>query len=89
MKRIKIFQENSETIEILDSDSQDLRDYTIETSRLLEVSNVSILETSSGNVIVRPNKVTSILVDEVIENKEEKVEEPKEEIVEDIITDEE
>ncbi|MCK5616085.1 hypothetical protein KAR91_80220 [Candidatus Pacearchaeota archaeon] len=62
MKVITIFQENASPLCLTDNDTSDLSEYTNEISRLLEISNVTILETSSGNAIIRPHKVTGIEV---------------------------
>jgi len=65
MKRITIFQEGSSAIAIDDSDEQKIEQYTKELSKLLESSNVSILHTSSSSIIIRPNKISSIVVSDM------------------------
>lgn len=90
MKVIKIIYENADPIEVRDHDEQDLASYAKNLSKLLEVSNVTILETTSGSVIVRPSRVCSILVSEVNDNGElveEIVTEPERTEIEDIVTD--
>lgn len=62
MKIIKIFQENNETVELIDSDDTNRVDYTSQLKNLLESNDVMIFETSSGSMIVRPHKINSILV---------------------------
>ena len=62
MKIIKIFQENNETVELIDDDDTDIVDYTDQLKNLFESSDVMILETSSGSIIIRPHKINSILV---------------------------
>jgi len=63
-KQITIIQENASPLIIDDSDDRDLNEYTIETSKLLESNNISIIHTSSCSVIIRPNKITSIIIRE-------------------------
>ena len=63
-KEITILQENASSIVIDDNDDRDLDEYTLELSRLLESNNVSIVKTSSCSVIIRPNKIASIVVRE-------------------------
>ena len=63
-KEITILQENASSIVIDDNDDRDLDEYTSELSRLLESNNVSIVKTSSCSVIIRPNKIASIVVRE-------------------------
>ncbi len=95
MKLIKIIHEGADSIEIQDEDGQDLSSYVTKLSKLLEVSNVSILETTSGSVIIRPSRVCSIVVSELsdkgeITEQEEVVTELESEQVEqteDVITD--
>jgi len=63
-KQITILQENASPIVVDDRDDRDLDEYTLELSRLLESNNVSIVKTSSCSVIIRPNKIASIVVRE-------------------------
>lgn len=93
MKSIVVFQESGESITLLDDDSTDLSEYSQNLTALLEISNVSILETSEGSLIARPSKINFIKVSEVKEELEveeeppvEEKEEPTEEHI-DIITD--
>jgi len=70
MKLIKIIHENADPIEIKDEDGQDLSLYVTNLSKLLEASNVSILETTSGSVIIRPSRICSIVVSELSDEGE-------------------
>jgi len=70
LKKIKTYTETG-SIEITDIDSTPLEEYSKQLSGLLQSSNVSILQTSSGCLIIRPSKITGILV------SEEKVKETK------------
>ena len=77
MKKIIVFQENVDRIELLDSDESSLSNYVQELSSLLKLSDISILHTSSGSVILRPSKVVSFLVSEVkVEEIAEQIESP-------------
>lgn len=94
MKLIKIIHEGADPIEIKDDDGQDLSIYVTNLSKLLEVSNVSILETTSGSVIIRPSRICSIVVSELsgegeVTEEEEVVTETESEEIEqeDVITD--
>ena len=85
MKIIKIFQENNETVELIDNDDTSRIDYTSQLKNLIESNDVMILETSSGSIIIRPHKINSILIvddselsgesneenDELIQNSED------------------
>ena len=97
MKRILIFQENTSAVEVYDDDDTELGEYTKEVSQILENANVSILKTSTSSVVLRPSKITSILVqpmedppvpdiDILVSPQEEKPIKAKEDH-EDIITD--
>ena len=79
MKIIKIFQENNETIELIDRDDTSRTEYTQQIKNLFKSNDVMILETSSASVIIRPHKIGSILViddNELVgeENKDDKIE---------------
>jgi len=80
MKKIVIFQENVSNIELVDLDDSDLSSYIKKLSAVLELGNISILHTTSSSVVLRPNKVISILVNEektsedIVDQKSEPVE---------------
>jgi len=96
MKEITIFQKNNPPLVFTDEDTSEIEGYTKELTSLLEASNVIVLETTSGNIIIRPHTINSIKVIN-IEDVEEDVEEQElkedvkevvtEDIIEDIITD--
>ena len=65
MKRITIYQEKSEPLTLVDHDDTDLTEYSKKLSSILDSPVVTILETTTQNVIIRPNKITSI---EVVED---------------------
>ena len=64
MKRILIFQEGSNTVELLDDDGMDVPSYAESLSALLEAGNITIINTTSGSLIARPSRVTGIYVEE-------------------------
>ena len=64
MKRIVIFQEGSNIVELLDDNGMDVPSYTESLAALLKASNVSIINTSSGSFVARPSKITGIYVQE-------------------------
>jgi len=92
-KIIKILQTNIEPLLIEDENDDDLSEYTNNLSKLLSIGNVTILETSSSTVILRPHQITSIVVTEEgklkrpYKKKEVKENQPSK-ISEDIVTDE-
>jgi hypothetical protein len=62
MKKIVINQKGSKIIELLDDDQTDLTTYTKEISKIMEMTKFCILETTSGNIIVKPSEISSINV---------------------------
>jgi len=64
MKKIVIYQEGSESVQLFDDDGSDISKYAEQLSNLLKSGNVSILNVKSGSFIVRPSKVISILLQE-------------------------
>jgi hypothetical protein len=92
MKQILIFQENASTISIEDDDDSNIEEFTKKISSLLESNNVSLLHTSRASVVLRPNKITSVVVYDIdIENllpdQSSKQKEPEKQESEDIISD--
>jgi hypothetical protein len=71
MKKISIYQKDFNIIEMLDDDPGDVTLYTKEISKLMEFSKVCILELTSGNIIIKPSEISSIIITE-LENKKEK-----------------
>jgi hypothetical protein len=86
MKRIVICQSDNVYINVLDNDNSPLQDYTKEISSIMELSNIAILETSQGNVILRPSKILSIQVYDEVELPEQIINKDKNP-TEDSITD--
>jgi len=91
-KIIKILQSNVEPLIIEDENDSELSEYSSDLSKLLSVGNVTILETSSSNVIIRPHQITSIVITEEGKRKRKytkrKTKPKEDELQEDIITDE-
>jgi len=99
MRKITIYQRGSSNVEILDDSDMELNDYCQELSKLFQMTNVTILNTSHSTFIGRPSQLTGIVVEDDKSGKEqeikpdletaelavEKIE--KAEIQEDIITD--
>ena len=73
-KQLTIFQENNMPLTLTDEDETPLSEYANSLSNFMSLNNISILETSHSAVIIRPSKITSILVDpiDLSENEEEK-----------------
>jgi hypothetical protein len=89
-KIIKILQSHTEPLIIEDENDSDLNEYISELSKLLSIGNISILETSSASVIIRPHQITSIVVTEEGKPKRKYTKKKvvkKENIQEDIVTD--
>lgn len=93
MKKIVIHQENSDIITLLDEDSTNLDSYSNEMIKILESQKICIVETTSGNILLKPSKIISIFVTELEETnnikKDSKIkkEKNKNEIKEDVIRD--
>lgn len=64
MRKIKIYQRDSQQIELFDESDMNFDDYCKELSKLFNISNVSILKTSTQTFIVRPSQITGIVVEE-------------------------
>jgi hypothetical protein len=69
MKSIQIITDST-YFTIFDRDLEDLQAYTRNLSSVLESSKVVILHTSEQSVILRPNKITSIIISEVQEDEQ-------------------
>ena len=72
MKKIVIYLDDSKLLTLLDDDETNIEEYSKEISKILESSKVCILETTSGNVLIKPSKISSIYVVELSENFIEK-----------------
>jgi hypothetical protein len=65
MRRIVIYQENTEPIILFDKDFSDFSNYILEFSEIMKYKEVITLEVSSGTVILKPSKISSISISEV------------------------
>jgi hypothetical protein len=97
-KQVTILQENSSPLIVDDVDEREIGEYTDSLAKILENNNVTLLHTTSCSIIIRPHKITSIVVKDMSESqptdsqptkaKEEKQsEEPKENPDDGIISD--
>ena len=86
MKKIEIHQENIDPIILYDKDYSDLSLYTSELSKILKSKEISILETTSGSVIIKPSKISSISISLFQTEKEDLKKEIIDENI-DVITD--
>jgi len=64
MKKIVIRQKNVEPLILEDNCSDDLHVYTRDFSKIMESSKICIVEISSGNVILKPSEISSIVITE-------------------------
>ena len=87
MKKIVIYQEEVEPIILYDKDYSEISLYTSELTKILKNKEITFLETTSGNLIVKPSKITSIHVSLLDEKEPEVVKKVSEENNIDIITD--
>lgn len=62
MKKLKVYLENGEIIDLLDDNKSDLLKYAEKISKLLEASTAQIIETSNSIMIVRPSKISAIKI---------------------------
>lgn len=92
MKKIVIYQEGSNIIELLDNDGTEVSAYAEKIANLLSAGNVSILNATSGSLVIRPSKIVSLFISDdknlsKIPIKKESKEPVKKEKEMDIITD--
>lgn len=73
-KQLTIFQENNPPIIMVDDDERNTSEYARQLSSFMSLNNISILETTHSTAIIRPSKISSILVDsiDISEDKEDK-----------------
>ena len=79
MKKIIIYNDESKELTLIDDDDTELTAYTKQVSKIMESTKVCILETSSGNTILKPSKINSIFVTELSlpEINEKPISQPK------------
>lgn len=78
-KQVTILQENSSPLIIDDTDDRDLKQYTSDLAKILENNNITLLHTSSCSVIIRPHKITSIVVKDLSPEQHTSMAQPKKE----------
>lgn len=64
MKKITVYFENMNPVIVEDLDNTDLNEYITRLSELFHSETVNILTTTSGNMIIKSNKLNSILVED-------------------------
>lgn len=90
MKIVTIYQDGLEPITIEDyDDNRDIEEYQKELTNIMKSGQIVLLKASSKSVLLRPNKLISIIVEEQNKEVEIKSDSKKEEIEEDYITDDE
>ena len=67
-KQITIIQENASPLIVEDKSDDNITEYTNELCKLLESNNISIVHTTTCSVIIRPNKITSVIVRDITPN---------------------
>jgi len=96
VKTIIINLENSYSIVVEDDDNSNIEEYIKNLTKVLESNNISIIHTTTSSIIIRPNKIISVVVNDSNDNSDnekklnlKQVTDKKEsnEISEDIITD--
>lgn len=63
MKKITAYFENTEPIDILDSDNSNIEDYTKKLSEIFHSETVNILSTDHGCMIIKSNKLNSMVIE--------------------------
>lgn len=87
MRKITICQQESDSIVVYDNSEDPIDEYSKKLSNLMKMGSISVLKTSESSVILRPSKITGIVVENIDDIKEEvKVIKPPEKN-EDMITD--
>jgi len=64
MRKIKIYQRDSQPVELFDDNDLNFDDYCKELSKLFSISNVSILKTNKQTFIGRPSQIIGIVVED-------------------------
>lgn len=65
MKKITIFLSDSSSIEINDDNNELIKTYSENISDVLKSDNISILHMSSSSIVVRPNNISAIKINEI------------------------
>lgn len=83
MKKLKVIFDSSPPEFLYDEDDRNITDYSKSLSSLFVSGNIVIMETTSGNLILRPSKLVSIKVEEDIVVKNESKKDENEDIISD------
>ena len=70
MKKIQINQKNADPIVLTDDDNTELKTYSKELSKVMELAKICILETTSGTIILKPSEISSIFIKEIEEDSQ-------------------
>jgi hypothetical protein len=65
MKKIRIYQRDAQVVELLDDSDMDFDEYCKEISKVFQVSNITILKTTTQTFIGRPSQLTGLTVENV------------------------
>lgn len=65
MKKIRIYQRDSQAIELFDDSDMDFDEYCQELSKIFKVSNITILKTTNQAFIGRPSQLTGLTVEDM------------------------
>ena len=90
MKKITIYQNDADNIEVFDESDISVSECCKNLADLMKMSHIAILNIENTSVLVRPSKINSIRVEDIENEKIKQLEEIKpeeKEVVEDIITD--
>lgn len=68
MKRIVIGNNSSEIV-LYDKNNSDLSTYSLEISEIMKEKDITILETTSGSIILKPSQISYIYITEVSDNQ--------------------
>lgn len=65
MKKIRIYQRDSQPIELFDDSDVDFDEYCNELSKIFQVSSITILKTTNHAFIGRPSQLTGVVVEDI------------------------
>ena len=73
MKKLVIYQENNEPIVLFDNDDIKIETYCKDAEGVFHSQTISTIHTTEGSVILRPGKLLSILVQDILTQDPETV----------------
>ena len=74
MKKLVIYQENNEPIVLFDNDNLKIETYCKEAEKVFHSQTISTIHTTEGSLVLRPGKLLSILVQDILDQDLEKIE---------------